>query len=245
MHHRTFQLLLLLFAASARCEPNFRWKILRQGDASEGTTIEIMNDETMEKHNLRILQNPCNCESLMCKCCAGFNIEQMNFAREGCMIFGFNPMEFSLDMMILMNDNMLWNNSLSAKNPPPICLPIVIPGVPTPRLEMCMKLYDIYFPGQNIHLCMDLDTKMMGSTLLLLHFDCMRMGADGWALMKPGDKVELVDIVDEEDTIYDLVNEPGEENAPSEGSVAVAEVEDEAAEETEPADPTSANESRD
>lgn len=38
-------------------------------------------------------------------------------------------------------------------------------------------------------MCFDFETKVDRATVLVLHFDCMRMGNDGVALVKPGDSV--------------------------------------------------------
>lgn len=58
-------------------------------------------------------------------------------------------------------------------------------------------------------MCLDFETRVQSATLLVLHFDCMRMGADGVALVKPGDSGGLPTSTEIEiDTdIYDDVTE--------------------------------------
>lgn len=54
-----------------------------------------------------------------------------------------------------------------------------------PGLEFCIRFYNIYTPGQNVHVCVNLETQIVRVPLLILHFDCFRMGADGFAIVKP------------------------------------------------------------
>lgn len=93
---------------------------------------------------------------------------------------------------------------VSAKNPPPLCIPIPIPYIPL-NTEMCVKMFNIFTPGRNLHMCMDMQMKVQKAPIIVseldicgssstatifiskkvLHFDCMRMGQDGVALVKP------------------------------------------------------------
>ncbi|CAG9760184.1 unnamed protein product [Ceutorhynchus assimilis] len=104
----------------------------------------------------------------------------------GCMNFTYDPQEFAVVMDMVMDGNLVFSTELSAKNPPPLCIPLPIPYIPI-QVETCAKLFDIYTPGQNLHMCLDFETRIEKATILVLHFDCMRMGNDGVALVKPGD----------------------------------------------------------
>lgn len=54
----------------------------------------------------------------------------------------------------MMNENVLYQNMFSAKNPPPMCMP-----VPYTPAQMCIKFFNVFTPGQNIHMCMDIEAK--------------------------------------------------------------------------------------
>lgn len=49
----------------------------------------------------------------------------------------------------------------SAKNPPPMCMP-----VPYTPVQMCLKLFDIFTPGRNLHMCMDIEVKTVERPLM-------------------------------------------------------------------------------
>lgn len=65
-------------------------------------------------------------------------------------------------------------------------IPIPLP-IPTPQVDFCVKLFDIFTPGRNLHMCMDMELRLVRASVFLLHFDCMQMGQDGFALLKPNE----------------------------------------------------------
>ncbi|KAK5639432.1 hypothetical protein RI129_011924 [Pyrocoelia pectoralis] len=129
--------------------------------------------------------NGCTCQEFSCGCCAGFNFQQFNFNREGCMKFTYNPYEFSISVDMYMNEDSIFSTTFSARNPPPFCIPVALPFLP--MVDFCAKLLDIYTPGQNLHMCLDFETRIQRATVLVLHFNCMRMGVDGVTLIRPGE----------------------------------------------------------
>ncbi|XP_047118623.1 uncharacterized protein LOC124799131 [Schistocerca piceifrons] len=155
------------------------------------------------------LRMPCSCQDLTCGCCVGMRIQAFSFDRTACMNLTYDPYEFALVADVLMDGDSLYQRTMSAKNPPPLCMPVPIPYAPS--MDMCMRLWDVYTPGLNLHACLDMEARLQRAPVLVLHFDCMVMGRDGVALVKPGE--EGLPPVDEPtaggggDDIYDEVTE--------------------------------------
>lgn len=62
--------------------------------------------------------------------------------------------------------------------------------MPIPRLtalRVCVKLTNVYLIGRNVHACVVFETQWNKETALSYNFDCMRLGTDGVALVKPED----------------------------------------------------------
>ncbi|XP_063697640.1 uncharacterized protein LOC134828591 [Culicoides brevitarsis] len=128
---------------------------------------------------------PCQCQDRTCGCCFGMNIDRFNFSQEMCGNMIYDPLEFSMTFNMLMNGNNIYTNTQSGKNPPPMCMPMPVPYIPI-RMEMCMVLSNVMQPGNNLHACMDLEFKMQKIKMLIIHFDCFRMGQN-MAWLKPED----------------------------------------------------------
>lgn len=57
-----------------------------------------------------------------------------------------------------------------------------------PRLQfirLCVDLSNVYFADRNVHLCVDMEANWDEVTLVEWSFDCVRMGASGFAVVPP------------------------------------------------------------
>ncbi|XP_014467432.1 PREDICTED: uncharacterized protein LOC106740678 [Dinoponera quadriceps] len=125
----------------------------------------------------------CNCLGLTCACCTGINLTAINFNRRTCTNFTYDPDEFSIKVAIMMNEREVFAYSLSAKNPPPLCVPFSY----LPIINFCVRFFDIYTPGSNLHACIDFETRVVNWPILVLHFNCVKIGLDGISWTKPQD----------------------------------------------------------
>jgi len=53
------------------------------------------------------------------------------------------------------------------KNPRPICVPV--PRLPF--IRACVRFYNIYFQGRNIHLCLNMEGKFRDTTLFKVRYE--------------------------------------------------------------------------
>lgn len=54
---------------------------------------------------------------------------------------------------------------------------VPVPYIPT--MDMCIKLFDMYTPGRNLHACVNFLTRIEHAEVLVLEFDCFVVGRDG------------------------------------------------------------------
>lgn len=80
-----------------------------------------------------------------------------------------------------MNENNLYSNMVSAKNPPPLCIPVPLPYIPL-NTEMCVKMFNIFTPGRNLHMCLDMEMKVQKAPIIVR--DELEKGRGQYAAIK-------------------------------------------------------------
>ncbi|XP_067002197.2 uncharacterized protein [Anabrus simplex] len=159
---------------------------------------------------------PCSCQNRGCGCCTGMAVRSINFNRRACMNLTYEPYEFALVSSLFMDDDMVFTRNISGKNPPPFCIPS--PIIYLPRMDLCVRFFNIFTPGSNLHLCMDIEARIDRAPVVVVHFDCLRMGFDGLALIKPEENGGLPPVTEpEESSGIPPVTEPGGEIQEDEG----------------------------
>ncbi|XP_045450656.1 uncharacterized protein LOC123659455 [Melitaea cinxia] len=147
---------------------------------------------------------PCECSGLQCNCCTGIRIQPFNFDKKTCAVLTYEPEDSIVDLEVQMNNASVFRDTFSTRNPPPFCVPIPVPYLPPGLVDMCVRLFDISFVEQKLHVCMDMDTRVDKAPVVILHFDCMDMGTSGVSLSKPGGTQPILS----EDSTSDTTSEP-------------------------------------
>ncbi|XP_069669231.1 uncharacterized protein [Periplaneta americana] len=150
---------------------------------------------------------PCNCAEGLCSCCTGFVLGQLGYdvRQRGCLNVTYDPDDFAFTVVLTYNDRVLYKNLLSGKNPEPVC--VSVPRVP--NIKLCAVFSNVYFAGRNVHMCIDMKGQWAGTTLFKVSFDCIRIGANGVAVVKPedGGGLPLGTFTTDDDDDYDDVDE--------------------------------------
>lgn len=84
-----------------------------------------------------------------------------------CMNFTYDPNEFAILWDMNLNENSIYGDSMSGRNPPPLCIPVPLGPLPIPGIDMCMKVFNIFTPGYNLHMCMDIMARVQMSPILV------------------------------------------------------------------------------
>ncbi|KYM82585.1 hypothetical protein ALC53_07076 [Atta colombica] len=129
----------------------------------------------------------CSCEDLRCSCCSGINITTFNIDHYACTNITFYPKDLAMNLKLTVNEKELLNTvSNSDKAQIPFCVPFY-----PPFISFCVRVFDIYLSGRNLHACIDLEARVISWPILILHFDCVKIGADGISWLKPDDNSNI------------------------------------------------------
>ncbi|KYM82584.1 hypothetical protein ALC53_07075 [Atta colombica] len=152
----------------------------REDLEQEKILLRQVSNSSASENNTVITNRPCQCSGGVCSCCS--RILYDTWKQKACVNITYDPDEFSFTANIMMNDRVLYTRTVSGKNPRPICVPV--PRLP---IRACVRFYNIYFQGRNIHLCLNMEGKFQDTTLFKISLDCLRFGSNGLALLKPED----------------------------------------------------------
>ncbi|XP_060516065.1 uncharacterized protein LOC132695676 [Cylas formicarius] len=156
---------------------------------------------TTRKPFLQGFRVPCSCSGWECGCCTGYILDRLN--QKVCMNLTLDLEEFHVSAAINLNGKPLYKNTISGKNPPPMCIRL-------PRfrfIKFCVQFSNIYIANRNIHLCIDAEANWEDITLVEWSFDCVRMGVSGVAVVAPEDGGGIpgnpLDAIDQTNEDYD------------------------------------------
>lgn len=77
-----------------------------------------------------------------------------------------------------------------------------------PIIDFCVRFFDIYTFGNNLHACINFETRVASWPILILHFNCVKIGLNGVSWTKPEDGSNVVQMqtTDNEPEVYDDVD---------------------------------------
>ncbi|KNC29097.1 hypothetical protein FF38_03886 [Lucilia cuprina] len=86
-----------------------------------------------------------------------------------------------IQMEVFLNDTATAKYGIAARNPSPLCVPIMM-GIP---MSMCVQMSNIAVQGDNLNMCMDFLVRLASTQLFEMHFQCMKVGLQGASWVGP------------------------------------------------------------
>lgn len=126
--------------------------------------VSTINNNIVNNNTTENKERACKCGGGVCSCCSKLLYDR--WKQKACVEVIYEPDEFSFTAKVMLNDRVLYTRSVSGKNPRPICVPF--PRIPLVRA--CVRFYNIYFQGRNVHMCVSMEGRFDDTTLVKVNF---------------------------------------------------------------------------
>ncbi|KAJ4436527.1 hypothetical protein ANN_16558 [Periplaneta americana] len=110
--------------------------------------------------------------------CEGGNEPSGSLKAIFCMNISYLVHDYGISLTVTVNGYAIFNETVSARNPPPICL-----GVPYVKeyADLCIRLYDIDATSTHLHACVKAEARMKMIVIAKYEFGCFNIGPPGVA----------------------------------------------------------------
>ena len=136
----------------------------------------ILDQKTGLVHQVRgtPLKTGCECirEKYNCGCCATFNFPKIGLNDTGCVNVTYLPEQYGVSFLVSLDGKVIYNETVSAKNPPPICFGI-------PHLEkaasLCVDFYNMDYTNVTFSGCIKVEARLYHVLVDDLDLGCFKI----------------------------------------------------------------------
>lgn len=106
---------------------------------------------------LQLSEGGCQCINYDCGCCEHLDIPRLHLNDTGCVNLTYLADQYGISFTVSVDDKVIFNETVSAKNPPPICF-----GVPylAEYAELCIRFYDLEVSHSEADGCVKLEARV-------------------------------------------------------------------------------------
>lgn len=133
---------------------------------------EIYTDTHGEsiKH-IKTYNNGCECIKYDCGCCQYIEFDPISVNGTLCANASYLEHDYGISITVTYNNFAIINETVSARNPPPICVGEDI--VDAIELEICVHIYDIDVTSDKFHACFEILGKIMKLRISTIKLGCI------------------------------------------------------------------------
>lgn len=114
-------------------------------------------------------QDGCQCSEGQCGCCVKL---WMFFNNQACTHISFISEEPAMLLTVVFNDRVVFNRSVSARDPPPACFTVIQAPLLDRIFKLCLKFYNMTYSTSSIAGCSRIEVTLLGQALASYELGC-------------------------------------------------------------------------
>lgn len=133
---------------------------------------EVEEESNTTSYVDTLFKNGCLCAHYECDCCTGVDIEKIGLNATLCTDLAYLPDEYGIEMKLMLNKYVLYEEKISARNPPPVCF-----GKPytLDMAEVCLRFRDLDVSKVHLSGCLTFQAIFEHVTILNKVLSCFNM----------------------------------------------------------------------
>ncbi|XP_011632791.1 uncharacterized protein LOC105424322 [Pogonomyrmex barbatus] len=138
---------------------------------STTTDFTIADIETQNEFNMK-MYNGCECIKYDCGCCQHLEWDEVSMDGRLCANASYLEKDYGISVTVTYNNFTIINETVSARNPPPICFGEDI--VDALDVEICLHIYDIDVKVDMFHACFEIFGRIMKLRIAKIQLGCIQ-----------------------------------------------------------------------
>ncbi|XP_023706531.1 uncharacterized protein LOC111863934 [Cryptotermes secundus] len=142
---------------------------------NQGNNLSIGKKVTEELNKIKTaVLDVCKCSSYTCGCCAHLEERDIHLNSTICANVSYLVHDYGISITVTLNNHTLFNQTMSARNPPPLCI-----GLPYVKefTKACVRIYDINVTTTFLHACIRVEAWMEVILIAKYEFGCFNIGS--------------------------------------------------------------------
>lgn len=138
-------------------------------DVITWTTLDI---GAQNEFDMNVYDKGCECIKYNCGCCQHLKWNAVSMDGKLCMNASYLEKDYGISLTVTYNNFAIFNETVSARNPPPICFGEDITDAL--EVEACLRIYDINIDDKKFHACFEITGKIMKLTITKVKLGCIQ-----------------------------------------------------------------------
>ncbi|XP_023289055.1 uncharacterized protein LOC105697274 [Orussus abietinus] len=129
--------------------------------------------QSTDENEIEDSGNGCHCKNYTCTCCEYIDTPEIGINGTLCFVWSYLPDQYGIAIIMTYNNRTLYNETISAENPLPIC----IYEIEDLHLDLCLRFYNLYIKSHCFTGCVKVEVGLIIIHIFHLDLGCFKLGS--------------------------------------------------------------------